>query len=489
MEAFDDVVRTKILLYGLRRSGKTSIQQSLFNNLNPKQSFFVETTTRITKLNFDSIIPLEIWDCPGSISIEALGVPLSSFATIIFVIDIQDSYHQPIAKLIDVFVPAFQENPDVNLEVFVHKAEALSEDFRIDNFRHIQSRVADELADIPPMALTAPPSLSSGLPSPSSVSVTSREFVPYQIPLTFYLTSVHDHSLREAFSRVFQRLLAHSCLPYLEDLLNVFCANSHSSKAFLFDTQARVFVATDSSPVDTATHNLCCDYVLMLNSFGGLYKSAIASPTQHPRRTGSLPSSPSISTKTPPTYSARTSPSATAHAPLPPSTSASRSPTPTATISAAASPSHSLLSSISQSQSPQIVPKSMRTRKSSMETTSASSGGGAGNSNGIGNAGASPTPPTPPQSTSPPHGPAKVMFYPCSSTSLTPYTTLVYHNITSQLALLALIPTTVWENKRGLVEYNVVIFREGVQEICAVELDARRKRPPPPPLAPPKRKK
>jgi Ras-related GTP-binding protein C/D len=45
--------------------------------------------------------------------------------------------------------------------------------------------------------------------------------------------------------------------------------------------------------------------------------------------------------------------------------------------------------------------------------------------------------------------------------------------ITSQLALLALLPTSVYEGRRGLLEYNVVFFREGVQEICEVEKEAR----------------
>jgi hypothetical protein len=45
--------RTKVILLGLRRSGKTSIQQVLFNNLTPKKSFFLETTTRIIKHSFE----------------------------------------------------------------------------------------------------------------------------------------------------------------------------------------------------------------------------------------------------------------------------------------------------------------------------------------------------------------------------------------------------------------------------------------------------
>lgn len=75
---------------------------------------------------------------------------------------------------------------------------------------------------------------------------------------------------------------------------------------------------------------------------------------------------------------------------------------------------------------------------------------------------------------------SKDLFYPSASTTLsTPSgpsgsgTTLTYHLITRHLALLALIPTAVYEERRGLVEYNVVFFREGVQEICDVEEEVR----------------
>ena len=72
--------------------------------------------------------------------------------------------------------------------------------------------------------------------------------------------------------------------------------------------------------------------------------------------------------------------------------------------------------------------------------------------------------------------PPKALFYPSASTSLSPgstETTLTCHLITPQLALLALIPTQTFEGRRGLVEYNVVYFREGVQEIWQVEREAR----------------
>jgi len=72
------------------------------------------------------------------------------------------------------------------------------------------------------------------------------------------------------------------------------------------------------------------------------------------------------------------------------------------------------------------------------------------------------------------------LFYPSASTSLSNpssssggTTTLTYHLITRHLALLAVIPTAVYEKRKGLVEYNVVFFREGVQEICDVEDEVR----------------
>ena len=67
----------------------------------------------------------------------------------------------------------------------------------------------------------------------------------------------------------------------------------------------------------------------------------------------------------------------------------------------------------------------------------------------------------------------KDIFYPSAATSLHPSTTLTYHLITSRLALLAILPTNVYESRRGLVEYNAVFFREGVQEICDAERESR----------------
>lgn len=123
-------------------------------------------------------------------------------------------YQQPISKLVEFIVAAYHENPGINLEVFVHKAEKLAEDDKLgilsfplppplsahelahpENFRQIHERLNDRLLDMNPAY--------------------------EEIALDFHLTSVYDHSLREAFSKVLHKLI--DSLPYLEDLLNVFC--------------------------------------------------------------------------------------------------------------------------------------------------------------------------------------------------------------------------------------------------------------------------
>ena len=72
------------------------------------------------------------------------------------------------------------------------------------------------------------------------------------------------------------------------------------------------------------------------------------------------------------------------------------------------------------------------------------------------------------------------IFYPSSTTLNTPSSdspsgasTFSSHLITKQLALLALRLSTVYEERRGLVECSVVFFRQGVQEICAKEKHAK----------------
>jgi hypothetical protein len=48
--------------------------------------------------------------------------------------EVQDLYQQPITKLAEFIVAAYHDNPGINVEVFVHKAEKLAEDDKLGKF-------------------------------------------------------------------------------------------------------------------------------------------------------------------------------------------------------------------------------------------------------------------------------------------------------------------------------------------------------------------
>jgi Ras-related GTP-binding protein C/D len=54
----------------------------------------------------------------------------------------------------------------------------------------------------------------------------------------------------------------------------------------------------------------------------------------------------------------------------------------------------------------------------------------------------------------------------------------------SNLAIVVLVPSETYDTRRGLVEYNLVFFKEGVQEILDVEAGERCLRPAEPAEAP-----
>ena len=87
---------------------------------------------------------------------------------------------------------AFKVNTNIIFEVFIHKVDGLSDDYKMEAQRDISQRAADDLQD-------------AGYD---------------QIHLRCHLTSIYDHSIFEAFSKVVQRLVPQ--LPTLENLLNIF---------------------------------------------------------------------------------------------------------------------------------------------------------------------------------------------------------------------------------------------------------------------------
>lgn len=89
------------------------------------------------------------------------------------------------------------------------------------------------------------------------------------VQVSYHLTSIYDHSIFEAFSKVIQKLIPQ--LGTLENLLNMLCLNSGIEKAFLFDVLSKIYIATDSSPVDVQSYEICSDYIDVIVDVSEIY--------------------------------------------------------------------------------------------------------------------------------------------------------------------------------------------------------------------------
>ena len=178
----------------------------------------------------------EIWDLPGQIDFLEDNFNTDSIfsdaGAVIWVLDAQDDYLESVARLTETIVQLQQTHPSIRFSVFIHKIDSLSGDYREDTVRDITQRIMDDLND-------------AGLENP---------------PISFYSTSVYDDSIYEALSKVLQ-LLSSQQLPAFEALLNTIAASCKMQKLYLIDVSSKLYVASDTSPMDMSGYTLCSDFI------------------------------------------------------------------------------------------------------------------------------------------------------------------------------------------------------------------------------------
>lgn len=234
-----------ILLMGLRRGGKSSICKVVFHNMQPLDTLYLESTSKPTTEQFSLLIDLSVMELPGQLNYFEPNYDserlFSSVGALVYVIDSQDEYLNALTNLSMIIEYAYQVNPRIHIEVLIHKVDGLSEDYRMDAQREIMQRVGDELLDL-------------GLEG---------------VQVSFYLTSIFDHSIYEAFSRIVQKLVPE--LPSLENMLDNLVQHSSIDKVFLFDVNSKIYVATDSTPVDIQTYEVCAEFIDITIDLDDLY--------------------------------------------------------------------------------------------------------------------------------------------------------------------------------------------------------------------------
>ena len=164
-------VRPRILLTGLRRSGKTSIQRVIFTKMQPSQTQFLESTPHLTMSQFScgSFINFQVQELPGQLHVfpsmsngtdndgqrvsEAeetafaagggcnISLLLQRSNAVVYVIDAQDDYNESISRLNAIIQIGRVANPGIRYEVFIHKVDQLSEEAKFETQRHIHNQV------------------------------------------------------------------------------------------------------------------------------------------------------------------------------------------------------------------------------------------------------------------------------------------------------------------------------------------------------------
>lgn len=187
----------------------------------------------------------QVWDFPGQLEYLEPSFDLEdifgSLGALVWVIDAQDDYLDAVARLNRTILTVQQYYPNINIEVFIHKVDGLSDEYRTDTFQDIVQLISDELSD-------------AGYEN---------------APVHYYLTSIYDYSVFEAFSKVIQKLIPN--LSTLENLINTLSNNCGFEKTYLFDVLSKIYIASDTRPVDMSCYEMCSDYIDVIVDISELY--------------------------------------------------------------------------------------------------------------------------------------------------------------------------------------------------------------------------
>ncbi|CAI4063167.1 hypothetical protein N7582_002313 [Saccharomyces uvarum] len=246
--------KAMVLLMGVRRCGKSSICKVVFHNMQPLDTLYLESTSNPSLEHFSTLIDLAVMELPGQLNYFEPSYDserlFKSVGALVYVIDSQDEYINAITNLAMIIEYAYKVNPSINIEVLIHKVDGLSEDFKVDAQRDIMQRTGEELLEL-------------GLDG---------------VQVSFYLTSIFDHSIYEAFSRIVQKLIPE--LSFLENMLDNLIQHSKIEKAFLFDVNSKIYVSTDSNPVDIQMYEVCSEFIDVTIDLFDLYKAPVLRNSQ-----------------------------------------------------------------------------------------------------------------------------------------------------------------------------------------------------------------
>ena len=156
--------------------------------MSPHETLFLESTHHVDihSIANNDFVKFQTWDFGGDMSLDhgvyyggkliSTETALKGCSTLVYVIDAQEEdYEDSLPKLVETIVKAFKVNPAIHFEVFLHKVDGdlMPEEIKAERLQGVQNYVSTELSE------------------------TNGEIL-----VSYYLTSIYDHSALEAFSKV-----------------------------------------------------------------------------------------------------------------------------------------------------------------------------------------------------------------------------------------------------------------------------------------------
>jgi Ras-related GTP-binding protein C/D len=241
-----------IIITGLSKVGKSSIKKVVFEKMSPHESVYLETSNIIESCSLDNLgyTYLVVRDYPFNYRYENANQTelkyLSTCGVLIYVIDSQDISDITFEHFKKVVLSVLQKNPKVQVDVFLHKLDGayfLQNNTHSQRFQEINSTI-------------------------------NKIFSEVQIEkmANIYKTSIYDHSLFEAFSKIFQRLMPQNAM--FSKLLDYLTNSCKFEKAYLFDVTNKIYIGVDNSPIDEQLYETCTDMIDVVLDMSGIYNES-----------------------------------------------------------------------------------------------------------------------------------------------------------------------------------------------------------------------
>ncbi|KAJ1921636.1 GTP-binding protein gtr2 [Tieghemiomyces parasiticus] len=233
----------RVLLVGLKRSGKTSIMETVFHLSSPDNSLHLDSGLRPVAWPLKSVPSIVFVDVPGSLDLDEISDAeaeqvYGGTVSIVFVVDAMtgDSIRtNSIFKLCTIARRAVAINPQINIEVLIHKLDNQSVQFKTQIQRMFEGYVQEE----------------------------DYESHLGDVTFIYHVTSVFNTSIQVALSKIVQRLIPQYST--FENLLSTFLTKSESHQVYLVDLSSRLYFAKDNGALDPDMYDLSIHYIDLMD--------------------------------------------------------------------------------------------------------------------------------------------------------------------------------------------------------------------------------